>query len=67
MELLTDTHKKAKNPIPVIGTESESTSRKKDRASRIAESAFYKAEARGFEPGREMEDWLEAEAEEGEW
>ncbi|HTO46442.1 MAG TPA: DUF2934 domain-containing protein [Burkholderiales bacterium] len=27
----------------------------------IAEAAYYIAERRGFEPGAEMEDWLEAE------
>ena len=34
-----------------------------DRQQRIATIAYYKAEARGFEPGYEMEDWLAAEAE----
>lgn len=34
-----------------------------DRLQRIATAAYYKAEARGFVPGLEMEDWLEAEAE----
>jgi len=29
----------------------------------IAEIAYRKAEIRGFEPGRELDDWLEAEAE----
>jgi len=29
----------------------------------IAEAAYYRAESRGFEPGRETEDWLAAEAE----
>ncbi|MHB9021773.1 MAG: DUF2934 domain-containing protein [Halothiobacillus sp.] len=29
----------------------------------IATAAYYKAEARGFSPGYEMEDWLEAEME----
>ena len=29
--------------------------------SMIAETAYYKAESRGFAPGHEMEDWLEAE------
>lgn len=29
----------------------------------IAESAYFKAEKRGFEPGYEMQDWLEAEQE----
>jgi hypothetical protein len=28
----------------------------------IAEAAYYCAEQRGFEPGHELEDWLEAEA-----
>ena len=29
----------------------------------IAVAAYFKAEKRGFEPGHEVEDWLEAEAE----
>lgn len=29
----------------------------------IAEAAYYRAEKRGFAPGREMDDWLAAEAE----
>lgn len=29
----------------------------------IAEAAYYRAERRGFQPGGEMADWLEAEAE----
>jgi hypothetical protein len=28
-----------------------------------AEAAFYLAERRGFEPGHELEDWVEAEDE----
>lgn len=28
---------------------------------RIAESAYYKAEKRGFEPGFEEQDWIESE------
>jgi hypothetical protein len=32
-----------------------------DRDARIAELAYYKSESRGFEPGHELEDWLEAE------
>jgi len=33
------------------------------RINCIATMAYYKAEARGFAPGKEVEDWLEAEAE----
>jgi len=29
----------------------------------IQEAAYYKAKARGFEPGHEVQDWIEAEAE----
>ncbi len=29
----------------------------------IAETAYFKAKARGFIPGREIQDWIEAEAE----
>lgn len=33
------------------------------RAALIAEAAYFRAEKRGFAPGRETEDWLAAEAE----
>jgi hypothetical protein len=29
----------------------------------IAEAAYYRAQERGFEPGHELEDWIEAESE----
>ena len=31
------------------------------RLAMIAEAAYYRAEQRGFEPGYEVQDWLEAE------
>lgn len=34
-----------------------------DCYTKIAELAFYKAESRGFEPGHELDDWIEAERE----
>ena len=34
-----------------------------DRKRHVAEVAYYKAEARGFELGHELEDWLTAEQE----
>ena len=34
-----------------------------DRLRLIAEAAYYRAEQRGFAPGRELEDWLAAEIE----
>jgi len=32
------------------------------REQMIAEAAYFRAEQRGFTPGNEMSDWLEAEA-----
>ncbi len=32
-----------------------------DRLERVAVAAYYMAEARGFTPGYELEDWLAAE------
>ncbi|NOS88095.1 MAG: DUF2934 domain-containing protein [Methylococcaceae bacterium] len=34
-----------------------------DHTAKIAELAYFKAENRGFEPGQELDDWLEAEQE----
>jgi len=34
-----------------------------DCYTKIAELAFYKAKIRGFEPGHELDDWIEAELE----
>lgn len=34
-----------------------------DRDSMISMAAYYRAERRNFEPGRELEDWLAAESE----
>ncbi len=34
-----------------------------ERDRMIAEAAYFRAERRGFAPGNEMEDWLQAESE----
>ncbi|HMJ49147.1 MAG TPA: DUF2934 domain-containing protein [Burkholderiales bacterium] len=34
-----------------------------ERYKWIAQAAYFRAEKRGFAPGGELEDWLEAEAE----
>lgn len=62
MALLKETKKSSSSLIPVIGIESF-TETAHDIYSQTAERAYYKAEARGFESGHEMEDWLEAENE----
>lgn len=61
MELLTTSQKS--NPMPLIGMESSEDVCSDDKFSRTALCAYYKAQHRGFEPGHEIEDWLDAEAE----
>jgi hypothetical protein len=34
-----------------------------DMRRQIEEAAYYRAKQRGFEPGHELEDWIEAESE----
>jgi len=71
MELSKETQMIKQNPLPVIGIEAKTDTKKKskpepslvDKSCLIAERAYYKAEARGFEFGHELEDWLAAEAE----
>lgn len=70
MELLTASKSSKKNPIPMMSVESSEdllreswTECSDNKYYRTAECAYYKAEARGFEPGHEVEDWLAAEAE----
>ena len=46
---------------PVVADSSPIT--EEIRSRMIAEAAYYRAEARGFADGYELEDWLEAEAE----
>ncbi|MCX7149008.1 MAG: DUF2934 domain-containing protein [Rhodocyclales bacterium] len=41
---------------------SSSTSDDCPREQMIAEAAYFRAQQRGFEPGNEMSDWLQAEA-----
>ncbi|WP_047537690.1 DUF2934 domain-containing protein [Methylotenera versatilis] len=51
------------NHIPVIGKVSNSKSKCNHKVTDVALCAYYKAEARGYEPGHEIQDWLDAEAE----
>jgi hypothetical protein len=57
------TAKNIKEELSLNTEESGNTINLPDRDVRIAELAYYKAESRGFEPGHEMDDWLEAEQE----
>lgn len=52
---------KADSPIPLMcfGVELDD----REKREQIARRAYFKSEARGYRPGHELEDWLEAEAE----
>lgn len=54
----------AENPTDISSSDLDLQPSDEERISRIAESAYYKSEARGFSPGYELDDWLAAEAEE---
>lgn len=54
------------NTTPALYSAAEAAFLKKNLRSlhdRIAVRAYFKAEKRGFAPGRALDDWLEAEAE----
>ena len=46
-----------------MATSSTPESTAPDMRALVAECAYYKAERRGFVPGFELDDWLEAERE----
>ena len=52
----------ARASMPMAGgAASEHSS--EDTRRRIAEAAYFRAKERNFEPGHELEDWVEAESE----
>lgn len=50
-------------PAPASGAPTRITVSEDARRAMIAQAAYLRAERRGFAPGDEVEDWLEAEAE----
>jgi len=57
-------HKTLRKPTqatPAPDTRTETSSEETRR--RIAEAAYFRAKERNFEPGHEIEDWVEAESE----
>jgi hypothetical protein len=59
----TQTEQPARRAVP---TSSQTSAPEASRHERIARGAYYRAEARGFTPGQELDDWLAAERELGE-
>ncbi|MDP3609324.1 MAG: DUF2934 domain-containing protein [Methylophilus sp.] len=64
MNPLKATSNTAKNLTLITPSDPALQQSNEERLSHIAESAYYKAEARGFSSGYELDDWLAAEAEE---
>jgi hypothetical protein len=59
----TVTNQASSNEAASVETgETSSSPDAENRANLIATAAYYSAEARGFEPGQELDDWLKAEA-----
>ena len=54
---------KSKSTASRSQTDQSSAEQSSERWQRIAEAAYYKAERRGFVPGYEERDWLDAESE----
>ena len=50
-------------PVPPAGDAGTVKTDAEERHRRISDAAYYRAQRRGFEPGHEREDWLEAERE----
>jgi hypothetical protein len=56
--------RKARAATPAGLTENARAEVSRDELQKlISEAAYYRAKQRGFEPGHELEDWIEAEAE----
>jgi len=53
--------RRARRPAPPVPSPKPPES--EEREAMIAEAAYFRAEARGFEAGHELEDWLAAERE----
>jgi hypothetical protein len=61
------THRNSGNPATaaaaVRSAPAEQVVAPEERERLIARAAYFRAEKRGFAPGHELEDWLQAEAE----
>lgn len=63
MEATKPLTKSTRKKATVTGSGSNNEHMPEDRYFRIAVAAYYKAQARGFQPGHELDDWLAAEVE----
>jgi Protein of unknown function (DUF2934) len=59
----TTTKPRATRPEPSFGAHARAEVSAEEVRKLIAEAAYYRAKKRGFTPGHEVEDWVQAEAE----
>jgi len=62
MKATASKQKVSSKPDPNVVSASDPSLGGDQRVDHIATAAYFKAEARGFAPGQELDDWLEAEA-----
>jgi hypothetical protein len=55
--------RKAIQATPAPDTRVQTSNTNDETRRRIAEAAYFRAKQRNFEPGHELEDWIEAESE----
>lgn len=67
MKSATTKRKSGTKAVPTTIIDSNPLPGADERLGHIATAAYYKAEARSFVPGQELDDWLEAEAEFDKW
>jgi hypothetical protein len=65
MKTKTAKSKNSHKPSSGATLECYAPARSSEEFESTATAAYFKAEARGFAPGKELEDWLDAEAELG--
>lgn len=61
----TNASKSSGPPQPATGAAKSDPPLNRPREQMIAEAAYFNAERRGFAPGHEVADWLQAEADLG--
>ena len=52
-----------KPPAPSFSGAARAGVSKEDVRKLISDAAYFRAKQRGFQPGHELEDWIQAEAE----
>jgi hypothetical protein len=55
--------KPAENPVAAVDKPARANLTPEELRKLVSEAAYFRAKQRGFTPGHEVEDWVQAEAE----